>query len=106
MSLTLFACEIRGPIKGHSADRINGPGGDRTVQMTVGVLLQLHNMPIRRLDKYLMLLALFRCNCLLPGPPGAAARRGVRSRAGIIDSGWGFSDRGFRFGGAVAMVRG
>jgi hypothetical protein len=43
--------------------------------MTVGVLLQLHNMPIRRLDKYLMLLALFRCNCLLPGPPGAAARR-------------------------------
>jgi len=42
---------------------------------STGDLLQLynkpHNMSKRWLDKYLNLLALFRCDRLLPGPPGA-----------------------------------
>jgi len=42
---------------------------------STGDLLQLynkpHNMSKRWLDKYLNLLDLFRCDRLLPGPPGA-----------------------------------
>jgi hypothetical protein len=55
--------------------------------MAFGVLLRRHNklynMPMRRLGKHLMLLALFRRNRLLPGPPSATRSPDKRETSGF-----------------------